>query len=207
MASVATLPEVQDPANTDPGAPDPAAGAAQAPPPAAGPAAPPVALAAIPVAVPVAVVPFEKADANLLAEIAEFRDDSEKRYRFNNGWDIVLSVLGIALSIGVVAVGFLKNAEFSAILGAVVGAVVTAQRAFPFGQRAGFYRLLIGQVRNLSTRATQGTLSKVEVINALSSLRMDFAQQLPRGSSAPASTTATPTPAPQPTPDGDAKPE
>lgn len=154
-----------------------------------------------PTPAPSPAVPFEKADARLLSEIAEFRTDSEKRYRFNNFWDIVFSIAGMVLSIVVVWAGFHKpnTEELIAILGALVGAVVTAQRAFPFGQRAGFYRLLIGQIRNLNTRAMQGTLSKVEVINVLSSLRMDFAQQLPRGSSDPAAASPATPSTPPPT--------
>jgi hypothetical protein len=42
---------------------------------------------------------------------------------------------------------------------------------------------LIGQADNLITRARQGLLTKKEVVDTLSTLRMDFAQQLPRGSS------------------------
>ena len=126
---------------------------------------------------------LEPINSDLMTEIKGFEADSLARYKFNNRWDIVLSVLGIVLSITVVAAGFLKNPEVSAVLGAVVGAVVTAQKAFPFGQRAAFYRLLIGQAGNLSTRASQGSVSKSTVIDTLSALRMDFAQQLPRGSS------------------------
>jgi hypothetical protein len=118
----------------------------------------------------------------LIDEIQEFGRDCQKRYNFNNRWDIVLSVLGLLLSIAVVGAGFLKAPEISAVLGAIVGAVLTAQKAFPFGQRASFYRLLIGQSANLITRANQGLLDKKHTVDTLTSLRMDFAQQLPRGS-------------------------
>lgn len=122
----------------------------------------------------------------LLTEITDFRKDCHRRYLFNNRWDIALTLLGILLSIAVVAAGFFKSAEVSAILGAVVGAVITAQKAFPFGQRASFYRLLLGQTDNLSTRATEGLWNRKEVVDTLGTLRMDYAQQLPRGSSTPA---------------------
>lgn len=128
----------------------------------------------------------------LLEEIRAFRKDSEARYKFNNAWDVSLTVLGILLSIAVVAAGFSKQPEISAILGAIVGAVVTAQKAFPFGQRASFYRLLIGQSSNLITRASQRAIGKTEALNALASLRMDFAQQLPRGSSSQQAGTGAP---------------
>jgi hypothetical protein len=127
--------------------------------------------------------PFEPASQDLIDEIRSFLADCWKRYEFNNAWDVFLTVLGISLSIAVVVAGFVKRPFFSAILCAIVASVVTAQKAFPFGQRANFYRLLIGQSQNLITRASQGLLRKQEVVNTLSSLRMDFAQQLPRGSS------------------------
>ncbi len=122
--------------------------------------------------------------AALLAEAEQLRKDCQHRYRFNNGWDVTLSVLGLLLSIAVVAAGFLKRPEISAVLGAVVAAVLSAQKAFPFGQRVMFYRLLIGQSENLLTRIRQGLLTRKDAVDTLSSLRMDFAQQLPRGSSA-----------------------
>lgn len=129
------------------------------------------------------ILSFEPANKTLLNEICSFREDSMARYRFNNTWDVFLSIFGILLSIAVVACGFLRMPIVSAILGAFVAAVVTAQKAFPFGQRASFYRLLIGQSSNLATRASQEVIGKTEAVNTLSSMRMDFAQQLPRGSS------------------------
>jgi len=121
--------------------------------------------------------------ASLLAEVESFRGDCQHRYRFNNGWDVSLSVLGLSLSIAVVAAGFLRSPEVSAILGAVVAAALSAQKAFPFGQRVMFYRLLVGQSENLLTRLRAGLISQKDGVDLLASLRMDFAQQLPRGSS------------------------
>jgi hypothetical protein len=135
------------------------------------------------------VAVFEPAPADLIEEIKAFELDSCVRYKFNNRWDIVLSVIGILLSIAVIGAGFLNRPWISAVLGAIVGAVITAQKAFPFGSRAAFYRILIGQARNLLTRASQKVTDKNAVVNTLGSLRMDFAQQLPRGSSAQSSDT------------------
>ena len=126
--------------------------------------------------------PVRSSTAHLISEMKTFRLDCERRYKFNNSWDIVLNILGLFLSIAVVAAGFLKRPEISAVLGALVGAVLTAQKAFPFGQRSLFYRLLIGQISNLMTKTTLGFLTKEEAMALLGSLRMDFAQQLPRGS-------------------------
>jgi hypothetical protein len=123
-------------------------------------------------------------NAHLLAEVESFRKDCQHRYRFNNGWDVTLSVLGLLLSIAVVAAGFVRRPEISAVLGAIVAAALSAQKAFPFGQRVMFYRLLLGQSENLLTRLRNGLLSQKDAVELLASLRMDFAQQLPRGSSA-----------------------
>jgi hypothetical protein len=64
----------------------------------------------------------------------------------------------------------------------MVAAIVTAQRAYPFGQRANFYRILIGQSENIETDVRQRLLSKQQAVDILKSLRLDFAQQFPRGS-------------------------
>lgn len=117
----------------------------------------------------------------LLEEVRVFRSDCARRYGFNNRWDVVLSTVGILLSVAVVAAGFFKRPEISAILGAIVGAVVTSQKAFPFGQRARFYRLLIGQADNLATCIGQDLWTKQQAVAVLATLRMDFAQELPRG--------------------------
>jgi len=140
-----------------------------------------------------ALAVFEPASDKLVAEIKTFERDSLARYRFNNRWDVFLSILGILLSIAVVGAGFVAGKPWlTAILGAVVGAVITAQKAFPFGQRAAFYRILIGQSRNLITRAEQNITDKKTVVNTLASLRMDYAQQLPRGSSSQSSDNPAP---------------
>lgn len=71
-----------------------------------------------------------------------------------------------------------------AILGSLVAALVTAQRAFPFGPRAQFYRVLIGQTANLMTDLQAG-LPVSSAVATLKTLRLDFAQQLPRGTAQP----------------------
>jgi hypothetical protein len=101
-------------------------------------------------------------------------------------------LLGILLSVGIVVAGVYKNSELSAILGAFVAAVVTAQRAFPFNQRWQFYRTLWSQGQNLATKARTATITPQEAVAALSTLRLDFAQQIPRGSAKEAETTTTP---------------
>jgi hypothetical protein len=118
----------------------------------------------------------------LLDEIRFFHAECRRRYKFNNFWDNVLNIAGLLLSVSIVAAGILRWGAISAILGAMVAAIVTAQRAYPFGQRANFYRILIGQSENIETDVRQRLLSKQQAVDILKSLRLDFAQQFPRGS-------------------------
>jgi hypothetical protein len=127
-------------------------------------------------------LPFLPVSRELALEIQQFRGDCVKRYIFNSRWDNVLNVVGILLSVGIVASGLYQRGAISAILGAFVAAIVSAQKAFPFGQRTSFYRILIGQSSNLETDVEQGLVSKPDAVTILKSLRLDFAQQLPRGS-------------------------
>jgi hypothetical protein len=122
----------------------------------------------------------------LAREIEDFRDLCVKRYRFNNRLDVALTVAGIALGIAVVAAGTWKQAEIGAILGAVVTAVVSAQRAFPFTQRAQFYRSLVGQSENLKSSLEYNLITATVAVKVLETLRLDFAQQLPRGTTSDA---------------------
>jgi hypothetical protein len=103
------------------------------------------------------------------------------RYKFNSRWDNALNIIGLVISVGIVAAGIYQRGAVAAILGAFVSAIVSAQRAFPFGPRANFYRMLIGQAENLCTQIEQGLLEKQAAVAGLNSLRLDFAQQFPRG--------------------------
>jgi hypothetical protein len=133
-------------------------------------------------------LPVKDTEPDLATEIKVFEDQCRKRYTFNNGWDVVLTAGGILLGVGVSAAGVFTMGKTGAILGAVVTAVVSAQRAFPFSQRAQFYRSLIGQASNLRTDLAYDLISQAAAATAIKSLRLDFAQQLPRGSSSTADT-------------------
>jgi hypothetical protein len=122
----------------------------------------------------------------LAKEIQDFRDLCAKRYQFNNLFDVALSVAGIGLGVTIVAAGTYKNSELGAILGAVVTAIVSAQRAFPFTQRAQFYRSLIGQAENLKSSLDYNLITATDAVKVLETLRLDFAQQLPRGTTSDA---------------------
>lgn len=119
----------------------------------------------------------------LIRELEQFALDCEKRYKYNSRWDNVVNAGGILLSVSIVAAGVYRKAEWAAILGGLVAALVTTQRAFPFSQRAGFYRNLVGQTENLVLDAKAGLLPIEKVVAALKTLRLDYAQQFPRGSS------------------------
>jgi len=125
--------------------------------------------------------PLDGGERGDLAEIQTFEEQCEARYRFNNRWDVVLTVGGILIGVGIVAAGVYQVSKLATILGAVVTAIVSAQRAFPFGQRAQFYRALVGQASNLRTDVTANLTTAAVAATTLKSLRLDFAQQLPRG--------------------------
>jgi len=119
----------------------------------------------------------------LVQEVEDFRSLCASRYRFNSRMDNVLNLLGIAVSLLVVAAGVYEWNKLAAILGGLITAVVSAQRAFPFGQRWQFYRLLDSQAENLYTEAKAGVVTVQQIIDTMKAMRLDFAQQIPRGSS------------------------
>src|SRR6185437_4347010 len=121
---------------------------------------------------------------DLSSQIQDFRNLCEERYQFNNKFDIALTTAGILMGIAVVAAGTFRQNELDAILGAVITAIVSAQRAFPFAQRAQFYRSLIGQAENLKSSLEYGLITTTQAVAILKTLRLDFAQQLPRGTTA-----------------------
>jgi hypothetical protein len=121
---------------------------------------------------------------DLIQEIEEFRKCCHNRYRFNSFWDNVLTVLSIGVALAIVACGLWELGKYSALLGGLMTALVTAQRAFPFNQRWQFYRLLNSQAENLLTDAKQGVITLQQAVITLKTMRLDFAQQIPRGASA-----------------------
>jgi len=126
-------------------------------------------------------VPLTGVGSPLLEEIVAFQGECNERYRFNSRWDNSLNAGGILLSVCIITAGVYNRSDISTILGGLVGAMVTAQRAFPFGQRATFYRVLTGNARNLQTDMENGLLTSENAVNSLKALRLDYAQQLPIG--------------------------
>ena len=118
----------------------------------------------------------------LLTEVKAFHQDCQQRLEFNTRWDNMLNISGIVLSVAIIASGAFEMSKTTTVLGGLVAAIVTAQRAFPFGSRVQFYRVLVGQTENLMTDIRSGT-PLASAAATLKSLRLDFAQQLPRGSS------------------------
>jgi len=119
----------------------------------------------------------------LIAEVTTFRQLCEKSYRFNVRWDTTLNVTGVLLSIAIVAAGVSKLAGISAILGAVVTAIITLQRAFPFGERLTFYRVLTGKAENLEMELKEGLLGKKAGATQLAELRLEWSERHPKGAS------------------------
>jgi hypothetical protein len=119
----------------------------------------------------------------LVQEIEDFRSLCNSRYHFNSRMDIALNIVGIAASLLVVAAGVYEWSKPAAILGGLITAIISAQRAFPFGQRWQFYRLLDSQAENLYMEAKAGVVTVPQIIDTMKAMRLDFAQQIPRGSS------------------------
>ena len=130
-----------------------------------------------------AVAPLFEGLDSLAKEVAAFVEDCGERYRFNSRWDNAINAGGILLSVAIVAAGVYGAIKTSTILGALVAALVTTQRAFPFGQRAIFYRVLIGKAKNLRDDVAYNAIKKEAALATLKALRLDFAQQLPAGNS------------------------
>lgn len=118
-----------------------------------------------------------------IVEVEEFRKLCGERYRFNSRWDNILNGLGVIVSLGIVAAGIYKKSEYAALLGGLITAIVSAQRAFPFSQRWQFYRSLNSQAENLLTDVKNSNITLDKAIATMKTMRLDFAQQIPRGSS------------------------
>jgi hypothetical protein len=114
-----------------------------------------------------------------IVEVEEFQKLCDERYHFNSRWDNILNGLGVIVSLGIVAAGIYDLSKYAALLGGLITAIVSAQRAFPFSQRWQFYRSLNSQAENLLTDVKNSNITLDKAIATMKTMRLDFAQQIP----------------------------
>jgi hypothetical protein len=107
-----------------------------------------------------------------------------QRHKLNYRGNAALIIVGLALSAGVTIAGILDYGLVAAILGVAVGYVIGVQNAFPIGEKAEFYRLIIAEGDNLISELkfevkTEGQF--LNRVNKFQKLRMYGTENLPRG--------------------------
>jgi hypothetical protein len=126
---------------------------------------PPVPVASASPASP-APQPVADACSQLANRLRNFRRDNEALRKLNSTYSIGLGLLAIALSVGVVIAGWLDHGKLAALLGALLTVILGAQRIFPVGQRADFYRILVSTTDGLLTE-TQFRCTSAEQLEKL----------------------------------------
>ena len=130
---------------------------------------------------------LEEKKNRLLGDIDGRRKKQEKRRRNNRGIFNTLVIGGILLSLGAAIAGFsgmAGGAQAAAILALLAGASITLESAFKFGEKADFYRILVGEFDNLriALRYAVDTEEKLElIVKKFQTAITVTARSLPRG--------------------------
>ncbi len=95
------------------------------------------------------VVDLEPKKQKLMGEINQFVETYQKRHSGNFHLNWILIVIGLLLSAGVTVAGMLNQGLIAAVLGICIGFLLGLQNAFPLGEKAEFYRLMIVEGQNL----------------------------------------------------------
>ena len=95
------------------------------------------------------ITQLEQKKQKLTGEIREFVVTYQKRHRGNFHLNWILIVVGLLLSAGVTIFGMLNQGVVAAVLGVCIGLLIGMQNAFPLGEKAEFYRLMVVEGQNL----------------------------------------------------------
>jgi hypothetical protein len=117
-------------------------------------------------------------------EIESFLVPLRRRHITTFRGNAALIIIGLALSARVTIAGILDYGLIAAILGVAIGYVIGVQNAFPIGEKAEFYRLLIAEGDNLINELKFEVKTEAQFLNRVNKfqkLRMYGAENLPRG--------------------------
>lgn len=121
---------------------------------------------------------------DLQDDIEKFLVPLRKRHLSTFRGSAALIVIGLVLSAAVTIAGILDEGLLAAILGVTIGFVIGVQNAFPIGDKAEFYRLLIVEGENLIGDLKYEVKTEKEFLsvnNRFQKLRKHSAEDLPRG--------------------------
>ncbi len=122
--------------------------------------------------------------AQLIEEVAAFVRYTQQQERRAARANRIIVVLGLVCSFGVTFLGLGGAGELAALLGAFIAMLIGLDRAFAYGERADFYRILVADGQNLLTDLrlsvdTEATFEEAK--RKFLVLRKYGAEKLPRG--------------------------
>ena len=121
---------------------------------------------------------------NLMSQIVQFNQTYQNRDKDNFRGNAVILVIGLLCSLGVAATGMLDQGKIAALLGLITAFLFGLQNAFPMGEKAEFYRLLVVEGENLKNKLEFSTNTDTEfqaLLEQFGKLKEIGAKALPRG--------------------------
>ncbi len=127
---------------------------------------------------------LEQKKQKLTGEIHDFVTIYQNRHRGNFHLNWILIVVSLLLSAGVTIFGMLNQGMVAAVLGVCIGFLIGMQNAFPLGEKAEFYRLMVVEGQNLISMLdyevnTDKDFASIE--KQFRKLRSHAASDLPKG--------------------------
>lgn len=121
----------------------------------------------------------------LKAKVEAFSSKHERLRLINNCLNVATVLLGILLAVGSAWEGFMYNdPHWAAFLGVLLGALITYDKAFPHGEKAEFYQIIVAESKSLLDDLEFRVDTYRKFNNALKrfqTLRKYAAEKLPRG--------------------------
>jgi hypothetical protein len=126
---------------------------------------------------------LKKAKLDFSSEIDLFINGYYWWHNIDFHLDWILTMFSLAFSVAVVVAGFLDQARTAAFFGIGVSFLIALHNAFPLGEKAEFYRILISEARNIKLELS--TVTKFDnyqrLITRFKRLNENAARRLPRG--------------------------
>ncbi len=126
----------------------------------------------------------QEREDQLREEVAAFARDLRRQWRRASRINSAVVALGLLASFGITFLGLGGAGELAALLGAFVAMLIGFDRAFAYGEKADFYRILLADGENLLTALrldVHADMDFEEVVRRFLVLRKYAAEKLPRG--------------------------
>jgi hypothetical protein len=127
---------------------------------------------------------FQLRKKELLQEMEEFDGHVCKLHLYNYRLNVMTVYIALLLTACVTVAGVFGQAQFAAVFGVGIAFLIGVQNAFPLGEKAEFYRIVVAECYNLEDQLRYGIKTENQfkhLLHKFMALRDDAAKNRPKG--------------------------